>query len=224
MMIDFKILLKNDLFQHIGLDELEANFELDSCIIGHYKKGSLIIQENDPCKSIGFVLSGALAMQSLSPKGEALTIQLFSTNDCFGPALLYLQKPIYPFSLVTTQDSTILYISFEQITDFIRRNSEFNINFIRYLSNRINVFKYKIQLLHLKDVRSKLVFYLSVEYKQLGEVSFKLRHTQVEIADFIDVARPSVSREFKKMMADQLIILNGHQITLLQPEVFCLNS
>jgi len=220
MKIEFESLLRNDLFQNIPLEELEANFELDSCILGHYKKESLIVQENDPCKSIGFILNGTLAIQSLSPTGEALTIQLFSTNECFGAALLYLQNPIYPFSLVTTQDSTIVFISFDQITLFIRKSPEFNLNFIRYLSNRINVFKHKIQLLHLKDVRSKLVFYLSMEYKEIGSTDFKLRHTQVQIADFIDVARPSVSRELKKMMNDQLIVLNAHQITLLQPEFF----
>ncbi len=108
MRIELESLLKSDLFINIELETLQAHLELDSCILGNYKKGNLIIQENDPCKSIGFVLSGALAIQNLSSTGEALTIKMFSTSDCFGAALLYARNPTYPFSLVTTQATTIL--------------------------------------------------------------------------------------------------------------------
>ncbi len=85
------------------------------------------------------------------------------------------------------------------------------------------VFKNKIQMLHLKDVRSKLIFFLSMEYRNIGLATFKLPHTQGDIAEIIGVARPSVSRELKKMVDDQLILLSGHHITLLQPELFRFN-
>ena len=37
------------------------------------------------------------ASQNLSSAGEALTIKMFSTSDCFGAALLTVQNPTYPF-------------------------------------------------------------------------------------------------------------------------------
>jgi CRP-like cAMP-binding protein len=88
------------------------------------------------------------------------------------------------------------------------------------LSNQIIVFKQKIEILHQKDVRSRLILYLSLLYEKKCTPFFYLPHRKTEIASLIGVARPSVSREFSNMETDGLIKLEGTYITLLHPSLF----
>lgn len=220
MITNIKYLLNNPLFKNISYELILYLLDLDQCILGDYKKGSLIVQEGEVCASIGFILSGTLISQQLTPTGEVLTLKMFQSNDAFGAALYSVENATYPFTLMTLKNSQVLYIPFEQINKLLESSQEFNKNFIAFLSSRVMTFKEKLQMLQYKNVRSKLMLYLSNEYKTYRTTTFKLSHTKVTIADMIGVARPSVSRELKNMEKDQLIKLTGQTITLQKPELF----
>ncbi len=220
MLLDVKLLLNNPLLKDMDPNTLPELLDFDHCIIGNYKKGSIIVQEGDPCSSIGFVLSGILAIQQLTPKGELLTVKMFDANDAFGTALYSSIEPKYPFTLMTMKDSIVLFVPFKQIKQLLKINPIFNHNFISFLSTRVLIFKEKLQMLQHKDVRSRLILYLSNEYKINGQLTFKLQHSKSTIADIIGVARPSISRELKNMTDEHLIHNSGQTITLLKPELF----
>lgn len=220
MFLDIKLLQNHSMFKNLELDMILELIDFDLCILGNYKKGTLIVQEGDPCTSIGFVLTGVLAFHQLTPAGESLTIRMFEANDAFGPALYSSLNPKYPFTLITIKDSRVLYIPFDQIRRLLKNNSTFNDNFITFLSSRVLNFKEKLQMLQYKDVRSRLMLYLSNEYQINGLTTFKLQHSKSAIADIIGVARPSVSRELKNMSTDNILITSGQMITILKPELF----
>jgi CRP-like cAMP-binding protein len=220
MLSNIKYLLNNPLFKNISSDLLMSLLDLDQCVLGEYKKGSLVVHEGEACTSIGFIISGTLASQQLTPTGEVLTLKLFQSNDAFGAALYSTKKATYPLTLMALKNSQVLYIPFDQICNILERNQEFNKNFIEFLSSRVMIFKEKVQMLQYKNVRSRLMLYLSNEYNTSRTTTFRLSHTKVAIAEMIGVARPSVSRELKNMEKDQLIKLNGQTITLLKPEIF----
>lgn len=220
MRIDEILLQNNKLFRNINPENLNRYLQLDSCIIGNYKKGALIIQEGDSCNSIGLVLSGELAIQQITPDGEILTILMLQSGDIFGTALFSLEHPVYPFTLTTLTEGQILYIPFSQISCLIQNDPQFTLNYIAFLSSRVMGFKNKLKMLQYKDVRSRLIFYLSAEYKKTGLATFRLPHKKNKIAEMIGVARPSVSRELKHMEEDSLIRFNGDIITLLKTDAF----
>lgn len=220
MLLDVNLLLNNPLFKDMDLNTLFDLIDFDHCILGNYKKGTLIVLEGDPCSSIGFVLSGVLAIQQLTLTGDLLNVKMFNTNDTFGAALYSTKEPKYPFTLMTMKNSKVLYMPFEQVRSLLNKNPIFNDNFISFLSSRVLNFKEKQQILQYKDVRSRLMIYLSNEYKINGLQTFKLQHSKSTLADIIGVARPSVSRELKKMADDHLIKISGQTITLLKLELF----
>lgn len=214
MNISLEKLVENQLFNNITVQELSTILEPDGYILGHYKKNSVIMQENEPCRSIGFVLSGSLSVLQLSPTGEMMKIEMFGEGDCFGPALLYSCEPFYPYTLFTSSPTDILYLSFSQIEALLKASFVFNINYIAFLSNRVLLFKNKIQILSQKDVRSRLLLYFSNEAKKAGGLTFALTSSKTEIADLLGVARPSVSRELKRMQEDGLLLVDKRQVTI----------
>lgn len=222
MNIYIKKIKNNPLFQNLTEQDFNILLEPDSCIVGRYEKKTVIMHEGELCRSIGFILDGALSVQQLSPSGELINIQIFHQGDCFGPALLYAKMPCYPYTLVTSVPTNVLYIPFSQIETLLKTSMTFNKNYIAFLSNRISIFQKKIRILSEKEVRSRLILYFSYEFSKAKETSFLLNHTKTEIADMIGVARPSVSRELKHMQEDGLIIMERNLITIKEPNIFTL--
>lgn len=220
MILDVKTLLNNPLFENLDLQTLIETIDLDHCILGNYKKGALIVQEGDPCNSVGFVLTGGLAIQQFTSTGEVLTINIFNAHDAFGTALYSKPHAKYPFTLISLKDSQVLFLPFDQIQKLLRSSQQFNDNFITFLSGRVLNFKSKLQMMQHKDVRSRLIYYLSTEYKSCGQTTFRLPHSKIAISEIIGVARPSVPRELRNMATDQIIEISGRTITLLKPELF----
>ncbi len=215
-------MVKNKLFRNLTEQDFKILLEPGTYILGQYMKNAIIVQENDPCRSIGFILEGKLSVQQLSHSGEMIKIQTFRQGNCFGQALLYSPEPVYPYTLIASSRTSILYILFSQVEALLKMSFVFNRNYIAFLSDRMNMFQNKIRILSQNDVRSRLILYLFEESGKCGNLSFKLPYSKTEIADMIGVARPSVSRELRHMQEDGLLELDHDMVTIKKPEVFSL--
>jgi len=222
MDINMENLRKNSLFQNMSEKEISNILDLSSCVQKTYEKDTIVIEEKEDCDTIGFVLEGNLTIQQYGLDGDALTINVFRHGDCFGAPLLFTSQAKYPFTLVTSSKSTVLFIPFDQMRSMLEKSKTFNINYLTFLSNHIFVLKNKIKILAHYDVRSRLMIYLSREIEIAGNTTFKIRHKKTEISEIIKVARPSVSRELSNMERDGLIRIEAGRITILAPEEFVL--
>lgn len=213
-------LLKNSLFN--GFTELDVKnlIDFDHCIMEKYPNKTLIIQEHDICKSIGFVIEGSLATQQFSSIGDIITLKILKKGDSFGEALLFSSDSEYRFNLMTTSATVVIYIPFDQIKKMLKESINFSTNYIVFLSNMAATFHNKIKILSQRDVRTKLIIYLSKEFKKYNKLSFTFTHSKTEIADLIGAARPSVSREFQRMQQDKLLKYDRKGVTILKPEMF----
>lgn len=221
MNVNMSLLLENQLFKHVAPESLRAVLKPEHCHSASYKKGETLICEGAPCHAIGIVLSGRLAATQFTPSGEALVVQLFEAHDVFALALMNEEKAVFPFSVVADRRSEVLFIHFSCIEDLLATNIQFNHNVISYLSVRMQSLKSKLQTLQHKDVRSRLITYLSDCMYQAGEPYFELPHSKTLIAEILGVARPSISREFHHMVSDGLVQMrNNNYIEILQPSLF----
>lgn len=215
-----KKLLSNPLFNdldHSFFTDLVHNHDYS---IVTYRKGSLIAQEGESCHSIGFILEGSLSAKQITPDGKILVIHSFYEDDAIGVAIFGLDSLKHPYSMYADEDCLILYLHYVTVEKLITASPKFSLNYISFLSHRIDEFKDKIQILQFKDVRSRLIHYLLSESKQFKSKAFILRHSKSDISDIIGVARPSLSRELRHMSDEGLISFTGKQIVLLDEELF----
>lgn len=222
MEINMENLKKNSLFRNMSEEEIRRILDLSSCIQETYEKDTIVIEEGESCDTIGFVLEGTLTIQQYGRSGDALTINIFRHGDCFGAPLLFTSRAKYPFTLVTSTRSTVLFIPFRLMKSMLDESKTFNLNYLTFLSNHIFVLKNKIKILAHNDVRSRLMIYFSREIEIAGSTIFRMRHKKTEIGEIIKVARPSVSRELSNMERDGLLKIDSNEVTILAPEEFLL--
>lgn len=198
----FDNLLKNSLFKNCDLNSIEKILSSDKIILKTYEKDSIIVQEYEECKSIGFIIKGSLYVNEILENGDTLRIKLYKENDSFGCALFGANNKNYPFTLISYEYSEIIHIPFNEIQNLLFQDKVFMNNFINFLSNNILSLKDKIKILSLKNVRSKLLFYLS---KNTKNGITHMNHTKTEISKILGIARGSISRELKKMEQENII-------------------
>lgn len=217
-----KLLIGNELFRGLSAVEIERLIDLDACAAKRYAKNQLVVQEYDPCDSIGLLLDGSLALQRLSPGGEVKTIQALAAGNCFGEGLLFAAKAQYPFNIVTTANALVLSLPFVRVRKMLADCTVFCTNYLALLSNRLVLLTGEIQVLAHKNARARLSIYLASESRKSGKLSFILQHNRTEIAEWIGMERPSVSRELSRMQREGIIAIERNKITILKPEILAL--
>ena len=69
-----------------------------------------------------------------------------------------------------------------------------------------------MRILSYKMLRSRLVYYF-MEHKTSPNTAI-LEHNQVQLAEYLGVTRPALSKEINKMMKEGLISINKKVVTL----------
>lgn len=77
----------------------------------------------------------------------------------------------------------------------------------------------KVEYLSIKTLRGKISTYLLDEYNKTGQKTFQLNLNRNELADFINVSRPSLSRELCKMRDEGIIDFHSTAIKILDFDI-----
>lgn len=73
----------------------------------------------------------------------------------------------------------------------------------------------RLRILSYKNLRSRFVYYLT-EHKTAPDQAL-LEHNQVQLAEYLGVTRPALSKEINKMIKEGLISVDKKVVTLLVP-------
>lgn len=180
-----------------------------------YKKGETIALEDDPISTIGIILSGSVDVQKNYPSGKTLTINHIDAGNIFGEVIIFSNKNTYPSTIVTLENSDILFISKNNIIKLCTLNTTFLNNFMRLLSNRILTLSKGLRDISHQTIREKISNYLLDEYKKQKNLKIKISYSRQEMADRFGITRPSLSRELINMKKDGLIEFQRKTITIL---------
>ena len=71
----------------------------------------------------------------------------------------------------------------------------------------------RLRILSYKNLRSRFVYYL-MEHRTSASIAL-LEHNQVQLADYLGVTRPALSKEINKMVKEGLVSVDKREVTLL---------
>lgn len=206
------------LFQNFTAAEIVNILSNTKYKINKYKKNETIALEGDPISSIGIVLMGNIEIQKVYPSGKIVTINRMSKGNIFGEAIIFSNKKTYPSTIVSSENSEILFISEGDIIKLCSSSTVFLNNFMRVLSNRILNLSKILRDLSYQTIREKIASYLLDEYKKQNSLTITLNISRQEMADLFGTTRPSLSRELINMKNDNLIDFDRKTIKIIDIE------
>jgi CRP-like cAMP-binding protein len=207
--IKIETILKTQLFNGFTEDMLRKVLPCLNPRVMHFKKGESIVFAGSPFTGIGIVNSGEIVLAKESIAGNRMILNVLKEGDMFGEMVSFSEKKVWPASATAQSDCTIVFVSPEKvITQCDKYCSHHTIlinNLLHIMSKKALQLNRKVEYLTFKSLRSKLSAYLLEMHKTTGKLMFVLPMNREELADFFNVARPSISRELVKMKDEGLI-------------------
>jgi len=197
------------LFRGIPRDSLEAMLNCLKPKVCCYKRSDYIVTGGDTYESLGIVLKGTATVSKENAAGSRIVMTLLKSGDIFGEIVAFSSLMTWPATVQAQEDCEVLFLPRGKIVgDCDRMCSWHRIliqNFLRIISERAMLLNKKVEYLTIKSIRGKICTYLLDQYKKTGSTNIILPLNRNELADFLNVSRPSMSREMGKMRDEGLI-------------------
>lgn len=200
-----KVVENVSLFRGMKDDCVKLNMENASYNVRSYKKGEIVAVEGDDCSAMGLVLKGSLELRKEFPAGHYMTLTYLDVSDVFGEVIVFSQMHKYPATIIATSNSEILYIDKKAILSLMEGCESVTRNFVSILSNKILMLNKKTSILSFKSIEEKVASYVLEEYKIKGSLTFNIPLNRKELAGYLNVPRPSLSRTMADMKDRGLI-------------------
>ena len=184
-----------------------------------YPKGRTVFREFEEAQGFFLVLSGQVKLFKLSPAGKEQILHIHDAGGTFAEATLAAGSR-YPASAVATEDSTVLCFPRRDLTALVGRRPAIAMNLIARLSQRLRQMAALVEDLSLREAPGRLARYL---LELAGEdartdVVVTLPVRKGELASYLGTRGETLSRVFRKLSEAGVIVVNGAQVTIHDPE------
>ena len=128
--------------------------------------------------------------------------------------LLINSNNTLPATFTALEDSVILMATKDSTFKVISQDPQVLHNFLCIAGNCNICTVSRLKPLSRKTVRERFIVYL-YEHKKKDSLVVDIMHTQSQLAEYLNVSRPALSKEINKMMKEGLVIMEGKRIEIL---------
>lgn len=209
------------LFANIPKDEIDSLLLCCKAREKSYQKNDYIFYQKDKPEYIHLLLEGEVSVCQDSPSGRRNLMNSFQEGgDLFGEVYVFLDKQVYDYYAVAATACKVLWIPktflFRNCSNQCGFHTTLTQNMLTILAEKAYFLNQKLQYLSGETLRHKIAAFLLKHNK--GDNRVKLSMNREEMADFLGVTRPSLSREFMKLKQEGIIEIKGNLVTILKEE------
>ncbi|WP_242825199.1 Crp/Fnr family transcriptional regulator [Proteocatella sphenisci] len=214
-----KALKKSFLFADMTESEIEKVLICSGATVKAIDKNEIIFDHDDTPKYLFVLLEGAVAVckDSISGKRGIVTV-IERPGDIFGEIYLFLPKNEYDFYTLVTHQAQVMMIPREFFSSTCSNKCNYHSklidNMLGILAQKAYYLGQKLQILSSGSLRQKISKYLLDNCDSKGFIKMKMNREV--FADYLIVARPSLSRELLKMQDEGLINVDGKNIKIVE--------
>ena len=223
-----KILAKNDesmksvlqgtaLFKGLSEEEIQSCLECSKAESVIYERGEMIFSEDDHPVTLPVLISGSVTLGMDFCDGKRSIIAIFEKKgDVFGHEFILIGESKYGMFARAQTKSQILMVPKDFLVGTCDRNCGFHStlisNMLQLMAQKSVTLNERLEIMSCSTLRQKIakMILFSIGDKSSSSVSM----SRQEMADFLNTARPSLSRELMRMQNDGLITVEGRKITV----------
>ncbi len=177
--------------------------------LSEYKRNDYIAIAGEKLESIGIILEGEAVVVKENAAGNRVVMDLLKPGDIFGEVVVFAEDSAWPGSVIAQEASKTLFIPRQKIIGQCQRmcprHREIIRNMLKIVSEKAMLLNKKVEYLSIKSMRGKIAAFLLEQYRRTAATTFVLPLNRNEMADFLNVSRPSMSREMRRMKEEGVI-------------------
>jgi CRP/FNR family transcriptional regulator, dissimilatory nitrate respiration regulator len=209
------------LFQGIGPESLNIMLDCLKPRIKRVKMREVVVACGQPYLGLGIVAAGKVALVRETYSGNRIMMGILQSGEIFGEVVAFSDLKTWPMTVIAQEDGVVLFLPPDKITgtcsNICLSHSRLIVNMLRILSNHALLLDRKIEHLSARDLRGKISSYLLGLYTEAGRTTLEVPMKRHELADYLGMARPSLSREMARMRQEGIIDFDRSQITVKNP-------
>ena len=216
------MLEKTQLFSGLGRAELLSAVKCFEISEREYDKDAAILRAGDSTDRIGVILSGSISIVSNDFWGNRTIIEKMGEGRIFAETITFSSIKTLPFSVVTTEKTSILYLSSKKLLSPCAKACGVHeiiiVNMLTSLSDKNLLLAQKIEHLSKRTTREKILSYLSSKSAEKCNDSFTIPLNRQELADYLTVDRSALSTELGKLRDEGILSFNKNRFCLFKQE------
>ena len=188
-------------------------FNLDGQI-KEYEKNTIICNEGDTCNNIYLLIDGEVKIYTYSFEKNIYLIKSIKEKDAFAIQLVFATNNKFLGNIIASKKSKIKIISKNTFIKACIENPHLLNKYLNYSADNYLKLQNRLKVLSQKSIREKILFLLEqkTEHKHNKIIYIKSKN---ELAEYLNIPRPSLSRELIKLQNEKIILFDKHHITLL---------
>ena len=162
-----------------------------------------LVNENDPCKWIGIVLSGAIRLTRSRMDGGRNVLETVTPNDTFGATYVFRGQPTMGIGMSAVGETHVIVFD---IGNMLECGHVVKLGHLKFLRNLLTVMsqktfqiKQKLRILSQRTIRGRLMLLLNILAKRAKSLEFDIPFDRQALADYLCVERSALSAEISKL-------------------------
>ncbi len=184
-----------------------------------FQKGERIIKQGAFTQNIVFVKSGIVKMHLTGPIGKDEILKIWKGPIFVGVPDVFANK-IHTYSITSLSETTACFIDYSGYEYLIKNNGKFALEVIKTLSVGIVshykrcVFKIQKQLTAI--VAEALLYFADTIFEK---DEFQIPLTRSEFGEYVGTTRETVTKIIHDLTKDNIIVVEGRYIKLLNKQM-----
>lgn len=210
-----KALQQCPLFEGFTAKDIEQMMDNIPYRLVRFEKKELFLSAGTPCKYADIVVTGEVIARMEGPSGKYMQITTKPVGSLLASAFIFGKNNIIPVNMMASKPTTILRMTPNSMQVLLNIDERFRFNFIQLLSAFCDNLARKVRMLTLHTIREKVAIFLIEQARLNNSDNFILQKSRQEIAESFAIQKFSLQRCLKEFAAENIIQLNGKQITIL---------
>lgn len=173
----------------------------------------VVLQQDTRCNHLYVLLKGELSVDIIDIAGNLIKVEEIIAPRAFATPHLFGDKNILPATFTASKDSALLMATRASVFKLISSEPQLLRSFLCVTGNCNKCTVLRLRILSYRNLRSRFIYYL-MEHCISSQVAL-IEHNQVQLADYLGVTRPALSKEINKMIKEGHIAVNKKEVTLL---------
>ena len=214
-----KLKTNSPLFEGIKPEDLQAMLTCLGYRIGTYHKGETIALEDEYIKYIGIILEGTVDMIKEDLWGNKTMLVRMRKDELFGETFACGEDSLSVVTFTVIEDASILFLPFDRVMHTCTMTCVFHHrlieNMVHIIANKNRDLMRKVEVISKKNLREKILAYLSIQSQIYQTRYFEIPLGRVELAEYLCADRSALTRELANMRAAGLIDYDMNRFRIL---------
>jgi len=203
--MDYILLEKSALFRGLTAAEIEKLLGTVYCTLQSYGREETVFMAMEEAALTGVVLTGRIQARKLFPHGSQVDVSVLEPGDLLAPAAAFTQSRRYPCELVAMEPTEALLLRREELLRLFKADVRLAENYLCELASAAYALQQRLELFSYSGIAQKAAYYLLTRSQQTGKTTIPIPESVTRWALMMNVSRPSLHRELKKLEAQGLI-------------------